>query len=82
MSAPSGLLKTAEVGTTMASFTVFAVMERLMVIPGRNAGSGFDASTHTSMVVLPGSSAGLTRVTRPFTGSSRPATLSSAGCRL
>jgi len=34
MSAPSGLLKTAEAGTTIASFTVFAVMERLMVIRG------------------------------------------------
>jgi len=41
MSAPSGLLKTADVGTTMASFTVFAMMERVTVIPGRNAGSGF-----------------------------------------
>ena len=62
----------------MASFTVFAVIESSRDIPGLSAGSGLDASTHTSIVVLPGSRAGLTKLTRPLMGSSRPGTFSSA----
>src|SRR6266568_3870813 len=54
-------------------------METSTVMPGLSAGSGFDASTHTSMVVLPGSRAGLTKLTRPLMGSPSPGSFSSAG---
>src|SRR6202789_2347584 len=60
----------AAAGTTIASLTVRAVIETLTVMPGLRLEFGVEASTHTSIVVLPGSSAGLTSVMRPAT--SRP----------
>jgi len=53
-----------------------------MVIPGRNVGSGFDASTHTSMVVASGIERRADESYAALHRSSMPATLSSAGCRL
>src|SRR6266702_761738 len=69
----------AAVGTTTTSFAVLEIIETSTVIPGFTAPFGGDDSTHTSIVVLPGSRAGLTRLTRPLTGSSSPGTFNSAG---
>src|ERR1700723_2725122 len=69
----------ATAGTTIASLMVRAVIETLTVMPGLIAELGFEASTHTSIVVLPGSSAGLTSVTRPSTSRSSPGSLIRAG---
>src|SRR5258708_2143337 len=57
-------------GTTNASCTVSAVIEMRAVVPGRSCCFSFFAAIHTSTVVLPGSSAGLTKVTVAGTASS------------
>src|SRR5438552_11555798 len=63
----------AFLGTSSAFFAVLAVMEIWTVIPGLSASGGFAVSTHTSIVVLPGSRAGLTRLSLAGMGSSWPA---------
>src|SRR5271165_1047679 len=68
--APSGVINTADAGTTTASFTVRATISSVTLVPGRNRPSVLGASTHTSTVVLLGSSAGLTSVTLPATSMS------------
>ena len=75
----SFFLKTALTGTTTAFLSERAVIESWTVIPGFKASLGFFDSTHTSIVVLPGSSAGLTRLTLPLHGSLNPAARNSAG---
>src|SRR3974390_3156575 len=65
--APSGVFNTADAGTTTASFTVRATISSVTLAPGRRRPSVLGASTHTSTVVLLGSSAGLTSVTLPAT---------------
>src|SRR5437879_506847 len=57
-------------------------MESCTVMPGFSAGSGLDASTHTSIEVLPGSSAGLTKLWRPLTGLSGAGSFGSQGLRV
>src|SRR6202035_309493 len=62
-------------GTTNASLIVCAVTESCTLVPGFNCCLGFLASSQTSTVVLLGSSAGLTTVIVPSTGSWIPGTV-------
>src|SRR5258708_8020178 len=71
----SAAVTTAAAGTTKASFTVLAVNDTCTLVPGLSCCLGFFASNQISTVVLFGSSAGLTTVTFPSTGSSNPGTV-------
>ncbi len=60
---PPALVSTALCGMTSAFGTVFAIISTLTLEPGLSFPSRLSASTHTSTVVLAGSSAALISVT-------------------
>src|SRR5579863_1043549 len=76
---PSGDVSRAAWGITTAWATVSATMETRTLVPGRRLPFGLGACTQTSTVVLLGSTAGLTRVTLPFTWVAWPGTVIVAG---
>src|SRR3979409_2134469 len=87
---PLEAVSTAAAGITNALGFDLTIASVRKVIPGFNMPLGFPASTHTSMVVLPGSNAGLICVIVPDTGvevepgmmrfAERPACNTAASC--
>ncbi len=70
---PSSAFSSAAAGTTIVSWMVSAMIDTRTLAPGFNFSPGFATWTHTSTVVVLGSTDGLTTVTLPARSPSGPA---------